>query len=469
MKKKILFFVFLTWLQQSSAQLLIRNTNVVDVENQKILQGYDVLAMNGKIVSVGKALKVKNVDSKNIIDGSGKWLIPGLADAHVHFFQSGGIFTRPDAIDLRKYHPYDEELKWVHNHMEDFLRLYMTAGITSVVDVGSSLHFLQQRDSFQNKFYAPVISMTGPLLTTYVPDAFKNLGNESPFILMTSEEQSREGVRSEFPYKPDFIKIWYIVRPPNFDSSARAGLPFVKAVIDEAHKNNLRVAVHATQRITAQLAVEAGADYLVHSVDDEVVSDDFVKLLKNKNVVLSPTLIVSGNYTKVLGNNYHVTEEELKLTHPVPASSVINYPQPDTAIANQIIRTRTTPARMAARKKADSIMDVNLKKLIDGGVTIATGTDAGNIGTQHVSSFFIELQAMKQAGLTNWQLMQASTINPAKAIGQEKQWGSIAPGKLANMVLLSANPLDDISNWRKIDVVINKGSAVKMPLFSISR
>jgi imidazolonepropionase-like amidohydrolase len=231
----------------------------------------------------------------------------------------------------------------------------------------------------------------------------------------------------------------------------------------------LKVAVHATQRITAQLAVEAGADYLVHSVDDEIINDDFVKLLKNKNVVLDPTLIVSGNYTKVLGNNYHFTDEELKLTHPVPASSVINYPQPDTTLANQIIRARTTPARMAARKKADSIMAINLKKLVDGGVTIATGTDAGNIGTQHVSSYFLELQAMKQAGLTNWQLLQASTINPAKAIGQEKQWGSITAGKLANMVLLNANPLDEISNWRKIDVVINKGVVVKMPLFSTSK
>ena len=462
MKKQIFFFLLLSWIHQASAQTLIKYTNLVDVENQKILKGYDVLAENGKIVAIGKDLKSTHV--QYVINGIGKWIVPGFADAHIHFFQSGGIFTRPDVIDLRKYVPYDQEIKWVHDHMEDFLRLYMTAGITSVIDVGSTFNFLQQRDSFQNKFYAPIISMTGPLLTTYIPDAFKNLGNDSPFILMTSEEQSREGVRSELPYKPDFIKIWYIVRGP-VDSSARASLPFVKAVIDEAHKNNLKVAVHATQRITAQLAVEAGADFLVHSVDDEIISDEFVKLLKNKNVVLSPTLIVAGNYAKVLGNKYHFTEEELKLTHPVPAASVLNYPQPDTSITNQIIRRIILPSRVAARHRADSIMAINLKKLIDGGVIIATGTDAGNIGTQHASSFFIELQAMKQAGLNNWQLLRASTINPAKAVGQEKTWGSISVGKMANMVLLNANPVEDISNWRKIDVVINKGVPVKMPLF----
>ena len=452
------FFIFLV--QAATSQLLIKNTNVIDVENNKILTGYDVLVENGRITSVVKTTPAsRDPMATQVIDGGGKYLIPGLADAHVHFFQTGGLFTRPDAIDLRKYQPYDKELKWAHDHMEDFLRLYTSAGITSVIDPGSSFHFLQQKDSFANKTYAPVIKMSGPLLTTFVPDPFKDLGNESPFILMTSEEQTREAVRSELPYKPDFIKIWYIVRGPNIDSSARINLPFVKAVIDEAHKNNLRVAVHATQRITAQLAAEAGADYLVHSVDDEVISNDFVQLLKKKNVVLCPTLIVAGNYMKVLSNNYHFTDEELKLTHPVPAASIKNYPEPDTAIANVLIKRVTS--RKGNRQLADSIMAVNLKKLIDAGVIIATGTDAGNLGTQHASSYFIELEAMRQAGLNNWQLLQASTINAAKVLGAQNEWGSIAKGKIANMVLLNANPLDGLVNWRKIDWIINKGVALK--------
>ena len=437
---KYFFLSFLIFLvQAATAQLLIKNTNVIDVENNRILSGYDVLVENGRITSVVKTTPAsRDPLATQVIDGAGKYLIPGLADAHVHFFQTGGLFTRPDAIDLRKYQPYDKELKWAHDHMEDFLRLYTSAGITSVIDPGSSFHFLQQKDSFANKTYAPLIKMSGPLLTTFVPDPFKDLGNESPFILMTSEEQTREGVRSELPYRPDFIKIWYIVRPPNIDSSARINLPFVKAVIDEAHKNKLRVAVHATQRITAQLAVEAGADYLVHSVDDEVVTNDFVKMM---------------------GNNYHFTEEELKLTHPVPAASIKNYPEPDTAIANAIIKRAT--ARKANRQLADSIIAVNLKKLVDAGVIIATGTDAGNLGTQHASSYFIELEAMRQAGLNSWQLLQASTINVAKVMGTQSEWGSIAKGKIANMVLLTANPLDGLANWRKIDWIINKGVAIK--------
>ena len=116
----------------------------------------------------------------------------------------------------------------------------------------------------------------------------------------------------------------------------------------------------------------------------------------------------------------------------------------------------------ARRKTADSVSAVNLKKLVDAGVTIATGTDAGNIGTQHAGSYFSELQAMSDAGLTLWQMMTASTINGAKAIGKEKEWGSILEGKIANMVLLDSNPLQELQNWKKINVVINKGEVVEI-------
>jgi imidazolonepropionase-like amidohydrolase len=98
-----------------------------------------------------------------------------------------------------------------------------------------------------------------------------------------------------------------------------------------------------------------------------------------------------------------------------------------------------------------------LKKLVDAGVIIATGTDAGNVGTQHAGSYYNELQAMADAGLTMWQLLTASTINGAKAIGKDNDWGTISEGKTANMLLLDGNPLQGLENCRKINTVINKG------------
>jgi len=453
-----LAFLLLLTANLSQAQLLIRNATVIDVETKKLLPAQDVLVQDGRIAAIGKKLAApQNVQ---VIDGTGKFLAPGWVDAHVHFFQSGGIYTRPDAIDLRKYKPYEDEIKWTHQNMENFLRRYTSAGITSVIDVGATVNFLKQRDSFRTKGYAPSVYMTGPLLTTWEPQQFKGLKDDEPFYEMKTVEDARAYVQKQLPYKPDFIKIWYIVMGRNTDSAARKYLPLVQTVIDESHKNGLRVAVHATERITAQLAVEAGADFLVHGIEDEPVDAAFVKLLKDKKVVLSPTLVVAGNYMSTFGQEYGTKQHDFKYAHPTPLNSIIDLKGiPDTNFTNRY-KTYVQGNRSSA-SATDSILRSNLKKLIDGGVIIATGTDAGNIGTQHASSYFDELKAMKESGLDMWQLVQASTINGAKAVGKDAEFGSIKKGKRADLVLLNKNPIDDLANWNNIDRVINKGTAVK--------
>ncbi len=456
--KPILLLLFCMSVLSSGAQLLIRNTSIVDVENKKMLPPQDVLIQNGTITAIGK--KISAPAGIKEMDGSGKWLMPGLVDAHIHFFQSGGIYARPDAVDLRQYQPYEMEIAWVHQNMESFLRRYTAAGITSVIDVGSTINFLKQRDTFRNKAYAPAVYMTGPLLTTWEPQVYKGLGGDAPFNEMKTTEQARAFVQQQLPHRPDFIKIWYIVMGRNTDSAARATLTLVQAVIEEAHKNNLRVAVHATERITAQLAVEAGADLLVHGIDDEPVDAAFVRLLKDKKVVLSPTLVVGHGYRSAFGQDYALTHDHFHYAHPTPVNSIIDFRHlPDSILRN---RYRLAIQQSSARAQTeDSVLRLNLKRLVDGGVTIATGTDAGNIGTQHVSSYFDELAAMQQSGMNLWQLLQASTINGARAAGKEAEFGSVAKGKRADLLLLTKNPLENIANWKSIDWVINKGVAIK--------
>jgi imidazolonepropionase-like amidohydrolase len=457
MKPLLLLMVSISFIT-ANAQLLIRNTSIVDVENKKILPQQNVLIENGIITAIGK--NIKPPASTTIVDGSGKWLMPGLVDAHVHFAQSGGIYTRPDAVDLRKYKPYEEEIRWTHDNLESLLRRYIKAGITSVVDVGSTINFLKLRDTFQNKTYAPAVYMTGPLLTTWEPQVYKGLKDDELFYEMKTSEDAKGFVQKQLPYKPDFIKIWYIVMGKNKDSAARVHLPLIKTVIDEAHKNNLRVAVHATERITAQLAVEAGADLLVHGIDDEPVDASFVQLLRNKKVVLSPTLVVVSGYHRSLGQTYSLSPDHFEYAHPAPVNSILDFANlADTALLKMYktaIQGNTTRA-----KTTDSLLRDNLKKLADGGVMIATGTDAGNIGTQHVSSYYDEVSAMQQSGMNMWQLLQASTINGARAVGKENEFGSVAKGKRADLLLLNKNPLDSIGSWKSIELIINKGVAVK--------
>src|ERR1700712_4724927 len=102
--KTVLIFLFLSvCTAQTQAQTLIKNINLIDVDGQKIIPNQDVASVNGKIIYTGKGRMYKLPPGTIVIDGSNKYLLPGLTDAHVHFFQSGGLFTRPDAIDLRKY------------------------------------------------------------------------------------------------------------------------------------------------------------------------------------------------------------------------------------------------------------------------------------------------------------------------------------------------------------------------------
>jgi imidazolonepropionase-like amidohydrolase len=442
------------------SQTYITNVNVLDVEKQKLVPAQTVVIDKERIINLGPVKKIQVPAGAQVIDGSGKYLMPGLVDAHVHFFQSGGLYTRPDGIDLRKHMPYDKEVEWTHRNMEDLLRRYTKTGITTVVDVGATLNFLKQRDSFRNRPYAPAVYMTGPLLTTWEPAVYKGLKNDEPFFEMRSEEDARRYVQQQLPFKPDFIKIWFIVLDRNTEAGARKLLPLVKAVIDESHKNNLRVAVHATERITAQLAVENGCDYLVHGIDDEIIKDDFVQLLKSKNVVLCPTLVVGHNYGEVFGQQYQLTYTDYILANPTTIGTLFDLRHlPDTAMINMYKNAVRNRAHL--QNKSDSILRVNTKKLSDAGVIIATGTDAGNIGTLHASSYFDELNAMQQTGLTRWQILQSSTINGARCVGKEKEFGSIQTGKLADLLLLNANPLDSLSNLRKIDVVINKGKILE--------
>ncbi len=461
--KIVLVFLVNSLALSAFCQTYITHVIIVDVVNQKLIPAQTVVIKDGIISDMEPSGKIKIPSDATVINGKGKYLMPGMTDSHVHFFQSGGLYARPDAIDLRKDHPYEKEIDWVHNNMEDLLRRYVKAGITSVLDVGSNFHFLQQRDSFENKSYAPEIFMAGPLLTSYEPPVYKNLKNEEPFILVKTPQDGIKGVQSELPYHPDFIKIWYIVSPnkDSVEASAREFEPVVKAIIDEAHKHHLEVAVHATQRITAQLAVESGCDYLVHGIDDEIVSDDFIQLLKSHHIIDCPTLIVEDGYFKTFGQNMHYSHYDVAISNPVQLASIDNMNiLPDSTLLTFYKKRFNNPAIMNRLNHDDSVRMVNLKKMVDASITIVAGTDAGNIGTQHASSFFDELLAMKKSGLTNWQIIQSATVNPSKILAGQANMGSIAIGKKADMILLNANPVADLDNLTHINLIINKGQVM---------
>ncbi|MFI0429413.1 amidohydrolase family protein [Mariniflexile sp. HMF6888] len=434
------------------------------MEKQKLVPNQTVTITNDLITNIGKNNKVPIPKKAVVIDGTGKYLGPGLVDAHIHFFQNGGLYTRPDNIDLRAYRNYEQEIELAKTDMETKLRRYLQNGITTIIDVGSTLHLLKQRKEFLDKNFSPKIFMTGPLLTTYEPKVYENLDENEPFTLIRTIEDGIDAVKQQLPYNPDFIKIWYIASEDGLgiEKSARKNLPLIKAIISEAHKNNLKVAMHATQRITAQLAVEHGTDFLVHSVDDEILNDDFVQLMKKNKTVLCPTLLVHDGYMSTFGQKRTMSNHELQKADPFQLGSLLDLKHlPDSTIVNRYKKYANSPKKISELRKADSISMINLKKLSDQGITIVTGTDAGNIGTLHASSYLGEIQAMQKSGMDNWQIIQASTLNGAKIFDKENELGTVSVGKKANLLLLDANPVENIENLTKINTIINRGVIFK--------
>jgi imidazolonepropionase-like amidohydrolase len=455
---RFLIFIFCLVGLQVQGQTLIQHVTLVDVVRKRLVPDQDVLIAQGKFAAIGKTGTIKLPANTQIIDGAGQFIMPGLIDAHVHFFQSGGLFTRPDVIDYRSYQPYATELAFVHKEFDVFRRMYLAAGITSVADVGASYAFLQQRQQTATVPNATQVFMSGPLLTTWLPPAYKELGEESPFVSLVSAEQAQQSVAEQVKRGADFIKIWYIAMGANPAAMAKQHYPLVKATIDAAHAQGKRVAVHATELITAQLAVEAGADFLVHSIDDTLVTPAFIQLLLQKKTVLCPTLTVAANYRAVFGDRFAFSTEALNQSHPFAIRSIIDYPWPDTTLAKRYIRAFK---KASPQDAADSIAQQNLRLLAAAGVPIATGTDAGNIGTQHVSSYAAELAAMQGAGLNTWQILVASTLHAARALGTESQLGSVQVNKQADFILLPADPTTDYRNSLKPSLVAKNGKMFK--------
>ncbi len=459
MKNKCLFTALILISSFSlSAQTYITNVTLTDVVNHKLIPDQTVVITGDLISNIQSSKKIKIPENATVIDGTGKYLMPGLTDAHIHFFQNGGLYTRPDVIDLRKYKPYQAEIDLARADMEHKLLRYLKNGITNVIDVGSNLHFLKQRQDLKRDS-VPSIYIAGPLLTTYEPKVYENLGEHEPFILTQTVEDGIKGVQKQIPFKPDFIKIWYIAGADGLgiEASARKNLPIIKAIIEEAHKNNLKVAVHATERITAQLAVENGADFLVHFIEDEILKDDFVQLMKKNKTILIPTLTVSSGYINTFSQNLDISTYELAKADPYQLGSLMDLKHlPDTLLVAKY--KNSTLAQSSNSKLSDSISRANIKILSDAGVLLATGTDAGNIGTMHASSYLAEVKAMQESGMSNWQILTASTINGAKVLDKENEFGSVSKNKKANLVLLDANPVENIENITKINRVINNGA-----------
>ncbi|SDS49718.1 amidohydrolase family protein [Gramella sp. MAR_2010_147] len=463
MKIRFLFFHLLVFMfiisgnaQSEVSSKALMGATIFDGNGKSIQNGVIIIEGN-RIRSIGDAGMEIPQDSQ-IIDVSGKYIMPGLVDAHMHFFQTGFFDSRPDAADLRDTIPLENVVEYQKNNPERYYQSYLRSGITGVYDVGDYLWTLKFQEENDNNPLAPHTASAGPLITP-APEQMIGIftvNGESTFTHLGSEEQGRDAVIKNSNAGTTGIKVWgFSPNDPEFVTD-------IHAVADEIKNQNNKLIAHATNLSEAKMAMELGAKLLVHSVTDTLIDKEFLELMKKNNTFYNPTITVGRGYyhtyKALLGESFKLNDPnrvvDSKTRKLLENASDFKKFLGDTRA--KTLKSRLPMIDERLRKETENIM-LNLKRVYDEGGVIVVGTDAGNPGTLHGISYYDEIEAMQEAGIPARDLIVMATKNGAMAMERLKDFGTLETGKIADLIVLEKDPSKDISNLRSISHVMREG------------
>ncbi len=433
-------FTFFCWVTCSAqaAPLLIKNVNVIDGTGSPVQKSRSVLIDGGRILKITSTSNRKAPANAKVVDGTNLYLIPGLWDMHVHW--------------------YDER----------FLPLFIANGVTGVRQMwGMDMHYAWRAKENDPSFIGPK-----QVIASVILDGAPKIWPES--IEVTDAESARKQVRLFHDKGADFIKVYgRLTRDAYFaiaDESKKLGIPFAGHVpqsisLEEASDTGQKSMEHMIKIDTALIAdpLAFGAKYaakprtpetqlaiqedIIRSEDMEKKKALFKKFADN-GTWQSPTLTVLRNAVYL---RERVELDKERLTY-LP-KDIIH----DWAPAMTRAKFVTDEKQWEAARVRFSYQQRLVGDMHKAGIKIIAGTDAMNPFCFPGFSMHDELELFVQAGLSPSAALQTATVNAAEYSGKSKDLGSVAEGKIADLVLLRANPLEDIRNTKKISAVILNG------------
>jgi imidazolonepropionase-like amidohydrolase len=413
---------------RAQASFEIQNVTLIDGTGRPAVVNACVVVTGGRIAKAGPCPVAAPAGARRI-DGKGKYLIPGLMDVHIHL-RGGGGFDGSEAANPRAG--------------IRFLQSYLYSGVTTVLDVGNNPDYIfKLRDMERSGQIVCTRLLAAGGIVTY-PGSH---GSSNFATLVDSWPQGMTALDAAIARKPDMMKLTYDehgwgIRP----RITLLPIDLMTEIIRYYNIHGIRTTAHISSETRALEAIFAGIDTLAHPVIQGPVSDNFVRLMRAKLTPEASTLTIGDGYSR-LADHAEFLDQPLYR---------------DTMEPEDIQRLKTVESAKQKENRWAWWMKVmtpvaqdNLKKINAAGGIIALGTDQSQGPAVHR-----ELELLVAGGIPPLDAIRIGTLNSAIYLGRERDMGSVEEGKIADLVLLDANPLDDINNAKRIAMVIKNGEVI---------